>query len=366
MNRRSAGLRCVQASLLALFMFTSFPAVGAEAPALQWRKLASLPDPVGLKGLYGGVSDGHILLAGGSNFPVPARAGGRKTFHRTIYVQPLPLSDRAPWRIVSDGLPRALGEGATVTVAEGVVCLGGHDGHQPVADAFVLRWESTTEKVSIRPLPSLPSACANSAAVFADGHLYVAGGESAAGPLSTLWRLDLRVPRTASATARWETLPPPPGRPRFGGILVSVTTPSGPRLLYGGGVSGPAKSQDDYLRDLWLFDPTRQTWTAAAPLPRGAVLAAALRVEPTRVLVLGGSDGHDFARMKELGERYRIPADGLIYDASADRWSAAGTMPLGLVAAAVVALDDGWLFAGGEYSPGLRTSEVHALRVRPQ
>jgi N-acetylneuraminic acid mutarotase len=345
-------------------MLTSFPAHGAEALTLQWQKLASLPDPVGLKGLYGGVSDGHILLAGGSNFPVPARSGGRKTFHRTIYVQSLPLSDLATWRIVSDGLPRALGEGATVTVAEGVVCLGGHDGNQPVADAFVLRWDGAAGKVLVRPLPPLPSACANSAAAFADGHIYVAGGESAAGPLSTLWRLDLRDPRTASATARWETLPPPPGRPRFGGILVAVTTPSGPRLLYGGGVSGPAKSQDDYLRDLWLFDPTRQTWTAAAPLPRGAVLAATLRLDDTRALVLGGSDGHDFARMKELGERYRIPSDALLYDASADRWSAAGTMPLGVVGAAAVPTGGEWLLAGGEYSPGLRTAEVHALRVR--
>jgi N-acetylneuraminic acid mutarotase len=67
--------------------------------------------------------------------------------------------------------------------------------------------------------------------------------------------------------------------------------------------------------------------------------------------------------MKELGERYRIPNDLLLYDATADRWSAAGTMPLGVVGAAIVGVNDGWLVAGGEPSPGLRTPRVFRLKV---
>src|SRR5688500_9100712 len=50
--------------------------------ALNWRRAADLPDPIGLKGMYAGVSGKHVVLAGGSNFPVPLRAGGRKVFHR--------------------------------------------------------------------------------------------------------------------------------------------------------------------------------------------------------------------------------------------------------------------------------------------
>jgi N-acetylneuraminic acid mutarotase len=81
------------------------------------------------------------------------------------------------------------------------------------------------------------------------------------------------------------------------------------------------------------------------------------------VLLLGGSDGHDFERMKELGERYRIPSDVLLYDARKDQWSKAGTMPLGVVGAAVVATGDRWMVAGGEYSPGLRTAQVFQLHL---
>ncbi len=362
MNPRASS-RSVRAPLLAVSLLAS--ACGAEpvASVLEWRELAPLPDPLGRKGMYAGVSDGHAIFAGGSNFPVPQRVGGKKTFHRTVFVRALPVSEPGQWRTVVAGLPRVMGEGASVTIEDGVACLGGHEGTQPIADAFVLRWDRTANAIVSRPLPALPAACANGAAVFTQGRIYVAGGESPGGPLGTFWRLDPGATR-ADAAARWEVLPPPPGRPRFGGILIAVTTPAGERLLYGGGLPGPAKSQDDYLRDLWLFNPANATWAPAALLPRGAVLGTAIRIAPAHVLVLGGSDGHDFARMKELGERYRIPSDVLAYDASTDRWSRAGTMPLGVVGAAVIQSGGEWVVAGGEYSPGLRTASVHALRVR--
>lgn len=358
-------VHAAHATLLALALFAPARAADTPAPLLHWRALAPLPDPVGLKGMYAGASDGHALFAGGSNFPVPPRAGGKKTFHRAVHVRPLAATEPAPWRTVADGLSHAAGEGAAVTLADGVACLGGHDGTQPLATAFVLRWDARTGALARRPLPDLPAACANPAAALAGDRLYVAGGESASGPLATLWRLDPRPPATGAPAARWAALPPPPGPARFGGILISVTTPAGPRLLYGGGLPGAPTSQADYLRDTWLFDPVKETWSPAAPLPRGAVLAAVVPESPVHALVLGGSDGHDFARMRELGERYRIPVDVLRYDATAGRWSHAGTMPLGLVGAAVVRAGDAWLIAGGEYTPGLRTAAVHALRVPP-
>lgn len=339
------------------------PIAAAESRplALQWRELAPLPDPVGRKGMFAGVSHGHGLLAGGSNFPVPQRAGGKKTFHRTVYVCPLPLADSTRWTSVPDALASPLGEGASVVTEKGIACLGGHDGTRPVASAFLLTWNAMARTVARNALPDLPTASANAAATTFAGSIYVAGGESADGALATFWRLDLA---RASAGAQWETLLAWPGGPRFGAFLLKVATPSGPRLLFGGGLPGPAKTQADYLRDAWLFDPAARTWSAAAGLPRGAVLAATLAIDATRAVVLGGSDGHDFARMKELGERYRIPSDVLLYDAAADRWSVAGTMPLGVVGAAVVQDGEDWLVAGGEYSPGLRTAGVYALRVR--
>ncbi len=363
MIRRLAGFRPGRALCLALLASGSVPAAATDGPALQWRSLDPLPDPAGLKGMYAGTSAGHALFAGGSNFPLPPSAGGRKTFHRAVHVRALPFSAERPWRTIADGLPGPMGEGAAVARADEVACLGGHDGTRPLATAFVLRWDRSAGALAVRPLPDLPAAAANATAVIARNRIHVAGGESARGPLAALWRLDGDGAAGDAGSARWVALPPPPGRPRSGGILMAVTTPSGERLLYGGGVAGPAKSQDDYLRDLWWFDLDRETWTPAPPLPRGAVLPAVLPIAPARALVLGGSDGHDFARMKELGERYRLPADVLHFDAVAGRWSSVGTMPVGLVGAAVIPDGDAWVIAGGEYSPGLRTAALHALRV---
>lgn len=351
-------------ALMALGPSPSAPAAAAaHAPDLHlaWERLPDLPDPVGLKGMYGGVSGDRVLLAGGSNFPVPSRTGGRKTFHATIFHRPVRAGVEQGWERAAAGLPAGLGEGASVTALDGVVCLGGHDGTGPVANVFLLRWNAGMRQVNRIMLPDLPEPAANAAASVLGTWLYVAGGEGRAGVLAAFRRLDLTAAARDPGGARWQTLRGWPGPPRFGGVLVPVSVAGGDAMLWAGGIQGPARSQADYLRDAYLYRPDADGWSRVADLPRGVVLGAGIAAGPGRVLLLGGSDGHDFARMKELGAAYRIPDDVLLYDTGADRWRRAGTMPLGLVGATIVRTGEGWLVAGGEYSPGLRTPQVHRL-----
>jgi len=336
------------------------PRVAGSSP-LQWERLPDVAGPIGLKGMFGGLSQNRVLLAGGSNFPVPQRAGGRKTFHTAIFHRPVGAGPEVGWERVAAGLPAGLGEGASVTALDGVVCLGGHDGTGPVANVFLLRWSAEMGQVTRFTLPDLPERAANAAAAVLGRWLYVAGGEGQGGGLTAFRRLDLVAAFRDPGDTRWQILPGWPGPPRFGGVLVPVSVAGGDALVWAGGIQGPARSQADYLRDTLIYSPASSSWTTGATMPRGAVLGGGVPVAAGRVLVLGGSDGHDFTRMKELGEAYRIPHDVLLYDAAADRWSVAGTMPLGLVGAALVRTGAGWLVAGGEYSPGLRTPQVHVL-----
>jgi sialate O-acetylesterase len=331
---------------------------------MTWQAAADLPDSVGLKGMFAGTSEGYVLLAGGTNFPMPQRAGGRKAFHRAIYFRPVRANRVDGWTKAVDELPVGLGEGSSVTTRHGIVWIGGHDGVSPVASVFLVTFEPEKQRVMRVRLPDLPAGVTNAAAASANDCIYVAGGEGSQGGQQTFWRLDVGRAMADPAKARWEVLPAWPGKARTGGILVPVTTPAGESLWWGGGVSAPARSQADYCKDAYVYSVARNEWSTAPVMPRGAVLGAAVAIDNSRFLILGGSDGHDFERMKELGERYRIPNDVLLYDARTDRWTTAGTMPIGTVGSAVVRLGDGWLVAGGEYSPGLRTPRVFHLTVR--
>jgi N-acetylneuraminic acid mutarotase len=348
----------------ALAWFIGGSVVALGAPQLEWRRLPDLPDPVGRKGMYGGVSEGHVVLAGGSNFPVAQASGGAKQFHREIFVWEIGAASGEPWRKAASELPETLGEGATVSTPRGVVCVGGNNGTTEVASVFLLRYNRQTRDVERTTLPELPAKTALAGADEFDGWVYVAGGLGAGGSLRTFWRLNIARALAAPATAAWETLPPLRVAARYGCFLTAVTTAEGPRFIFGGGIAGPARSQLDYLRDVAWYDPAAGRWRRGAGMPRGAVAGATLALDGGRMLLLGGSDGHDFERMRQLGERYRLPNDVLLYEAETDRWTTVGTMPVGVTSATVVKVPDGWIVAGGEHSPGLRTAQVHELRVR--
>lgn len=334
------------------------------APRLNftWERFTDLPDPIGLKGMYAGVSRGAVLLAGGSNFPVPQREGGAKTFHRTILVQRLPLERGRPWTTAPTRLPHGLGEGVSFTTDHGIVCLGGHDGTGPVDAAFVLSFGPATGAVEQRPLPNLPQRLTNAAGTFWRGKIYLAGGDAGSGGVAGFWSLDLAAARQKPDRVAWKSLPVWPGPKRFGAVLAVVAGPEGEHLLLAGGAISlsPPRAQTDYLADAYLYDG--QQWTRAADLPRPALLPSAAKSDGSTLVLFSGSDGHDLENMKALGERYRVPDDILIYHAREDRWERDGTMPLGAVAPALVELGNEWLLAGGEYSPGLRTPHVYLVR----
>jgi N-acetylneuraminic acid mutarotase len=338
-------------------------ALGLE---LLWRRVADLPNPTGLKGMVAGIAGNQIVIAGGSNFPVPRGAGGTKTFHRAAWTQPLAALGQGGWTPRGDVLPRPLGEGASVTTPQGVVSLGGEDGAAKLADVFLLGWNSAQGALEPRSLPPLPLAVGGVAAAWHSGKIYAAGGDDGRGGTGFCARLDLEAARGGGG-ATWEPLPAWPGPRRFGAVLVPVDFPEGgTRLVLAGGkvgAPGPA-NQRDYLDDAFAFDPAAKTWRALPRLPRRALLAVALVPAPGRLVIAGGSDGHDIERLAEIGERYRLPGDAMLFDTKQGRWSPAGEMPLGVAGAAVVPLPDGGhLVAGGEFSPGRRSPQVHRLTV---
>lgn len=325
----------------------------------QWDRVADLPDPHGLKGVYAGIAQGYAVLAGGSNFPDPTDQNKLKATYRTAYVTPAngPFMD---WLEFPNALPRPLAEGASVIVPEGILCIGGTDGLAPTSDVFLITFDPASQTLVTHSLPSLPVSLATSAAALLDGHIYLANGADQNGATSIFLRIEWPVKaQEATSACPWEELPPWPASARFGASLMPVETTTGSQLLLAGGIRTPVRSEDDYLSDAWLYDPSSGRWKEAASMPRAAVLPAAVSLGNDQVALLGGSSGHNFDRMRLMGDRYRIPNDIMVYDATNDLWKTQGEMPLGVVAAGIVPTDGGWIIAGGEYSPGLRTRSVY-------
>jgi hypothetical protein len=339
--------------------------VTAASVPLPWVSLPDLPNPVGLKGMFSGVSEGRMLVAGGSNFPTAQREGGAKTYHDVIYHRALDASDDTPWLASRTALPNPTAEGSSLTTPAGIVAVGGRRSNGLSAAVDLISWDSVADDVRIQSLPSLPAPRASSGLAYLGGKLYLVGGEGLSADDAEFLTFDLAAWARGDAHVSWTPLPPSPGLRRFGATLMPVQLPSGPGLIQCGGRRfDDTLSEDDYLREAWRFDPALQTWTSVAPLPAPVLLGNAVSTGPTSFAIAGGSDGHDLARMKELDESYRLPDAIFAYDALTDAWAHVGQLPLGVAAAASLEADGQWIIAGGEYSPGQRTALVFRLSLK--
>src|SRR5690606_25770805 len=141
-----------------------------ETAYVTWEQAAQVPDAVGFAGAYAGISDGHLLVAGGANFPEGTRpwSGGVKQWNDKIFA--LAEGERA-WKEIGR-LPRPMGYGVSLTWRNGLVILGGADQTTHYPDAYVLHYEAG--KLSIDKLPDLPAPNANACGAMLDDVIYIA------------------------------------------------------------------------------------------------------------------------------------------------------------------------------------------------
>lgn len=344
---------------------------GSAAGSFTWSELPPLPDPVGFAAPYAGIAQGSLVVAGGANFPGGRPwSGARKIWHDRVFVLDAP--DGA-WR-EAGRLPRPLGYGVSLTIPEGVLCLGGSDEREHVRTAFLLRLEGGT--VRIEDFPPLPRPLANASGALVGTTVYVAGGieRPDAAPGRQLWALDLAAPAAARA---WRELEPIPGRPR---MLAVAGAREGAFFLFSGVdlvPDGPGGLKREYLRDAWRYS-RNGGWKRLADLPEARVAAPspAIAEGAAHLLVLGGDDGEFAARVATLQDDHPgFPAGILAYHTITDTWAPAGALPKSLgpdprrdpnagvwppVTTSVVAWRGRHVVPTGEVRPGVRTPRVLA------
>lgn len=364
----------------ALPLHATEPPTAAPEAWLDWKSLPPLPDPIGIAGPLVGVHDGGLIVAGGANFG-PDDAADLwqlpKRFHRAVHVLTRSVDGRLSWR-TGFKLDRARAYGACASTPAGVVCAGGDDGTEVLADAFLLTWNAAAGALRQRPLPPLPAPRTAAGAAVVGGQVYVVGGQEGLGlgsATATAWRLDLAC--LGNADLVWEALPPVPGGPRAYPLVTVQHDGVGECLhVIGGRRQKPGRGDAagiEPLADLHAFSPSRfatsaaSAWRRRADSPVPLMAGAAIGMGRRHVVVLAADDGSLMARaVADPGFTRRhpgFPRCAWAYDTITDAWTSAGETPACPVTTPAVAFEDAVVLVSGEVRPRVRTTE--AWRIAP-
>ncbi len=353
--------------VLAMNLFSAAPAADTD-PArniLTWDIFARLPDELGVAGPFTGVSGSErtvLLVAGGANFPRPVW-DSTKIWRDRIHV----LTEESGRRIWSDGgtLPRPTAYGMTVSLPDGILCMGGCDAQRVFRSVYLLRWNPAEQRTEIECLPSLPAPCAYGAAALIGQTVYVVGGQSGQtldSAMNQLWALDLS--RRKSPDFHWQILPSLPGPPRALHLAVRQHSGHGECLYV---VSGRRENAGgvQFLKDTWEYNPAEGVWRRCADLPRSVMAGTGIGLGTNRIIVFGGADGSFFTQADVLKDRHPgFPKQALQYDTLRDLWQPAGSTPACPVTTTAVRWKDAVLIPSGEIRPRVRSPLIWRIRLR--
>ena len=321
-----------------------------SAADLSWSPLPSLPDARGFAGSFAGAVNGTLMVAGGTHFidKMPWE-GGTKLWYDMIFGLEKP---NGTWSVVGK-LPQANGYGVSITTPQGWIILGGGNATEHFREVF---WVLRDAK-----LPPLPKPCAFMCGCESDGVIYIAGGietPTATSAMNTFWALDLKKP-----DAKWQELPPCPGRPRMLGCMAAV---DGLVHLFSGAAlhaDKDGKPEREWLNDAWSYQPVTG-WKKLPDMPRVAVAAPnPAPVIDSKIYILGGDDGVNVNFMPK--EKHPgFPRSILVFDVKTQSWSQAGDVPFSLVTTNAVPWNGQIVVPGGEARPGVRSPQVWSGAIK--
>lgn len=324
----------------------------------------------GVSAPFAGMADGRIIMAGGCNFPTdPLGPDARKKFYRGIYAASPATME---WQRIGS-LPQATAYGASATVPDGIVMIGGTPDGKPTADVSLLRIVNGNPEIA--PLPSLPGTLDNCAAAAIGHKIYVAGGNLDGTSSTALFMLDM-----GNLSEGWKTLRRMPGNPRVQPVMAAGESADGETCIYVWGGFAPRHNGKEPSLELGglRYSPSKNKWSAVegpadtegTPLSVGG--GAACTLSDGRIAVAGGVNKDIFLEalrnqapdyLQHPAEWYRFNPNILIFNPATTQWDVEETTPQAARAgAAMVAGPDHDLYIlGGEIRPRIRTAETFYL-----
>jgi solute:Na+ symporter, SSS family len=168
----------------------SFPLLG---------NVSEIPGNEGLAGTFAGLHNNVLLVAGGTAFPEGKPwKGGTKHISDAVLIYER-TSDGIQLQNSASKLPVPLGEGASVSLPQGVLCIGGQSPDGLNNRVFLLSWNGNS--VEISEYPALPVAVKSPAAAVIGNTVYVIGGENENSATNQFLALDI-----SRLSEGWKTL----------------------------------------------------------------------------------------------------------------------------------------------------------------
>jgi N-acetylneuraminate epimerase len=320
-----------------------------------WEKLAPLPDKEGFASPFAGVMDGKLVVAGGANFPDKKPwEGGIKVWHDSIFMLDHPGAD---WKNAGK-LPKPLAYGVSVTLKDGMLCIGGSDPKKHYADCFLVGLDNNQLKFKV--YPSLPKPCANMCGMKIGDMVYLAGGTEAPDSLKALhnfWCLNLN-----DVKAGWKVLEPWPGL----GRMLPVCAGDGENFyLFSGAalsLNATGKIERTYLSDAFVFKP-KVGWKKLPTMPRPCIAASSPAIFSKGVIQLLSGDDGKLVNFEPKQKHPGFPKASMVFDPQTNSWGKDLPFHLSRATVPLVSWKGSIILISGEVRPGIRTPEIWSMRL---
>lgn len=371
----------------------------------KWSEILEVPPPpnsekqFGLASPFAGKSGNTVIVAGGCNFPnIPVRDGGLKKYCSDAFVL-VEEDGKAKWK-TGFKIPNETAYGASVSLPEGLLCIGGNNNDETFNKVFLLRWNENSSNLEIEDWPELPLGVSQMGAALVDETIYVVGG-IAKGKLTNTF-LSLDISKKGTDDFKWNVLPDFLGPARLQPVVVAQNAAEEKHLYLFSGSSYPKnQNEPSVTTDGLEYNPKTTKWTKISEIaPKGFEPfslhgASGFPLGTNQVLFIGGVNRAIFydawikerqgKLAKEKGDTvainqfnnwkkeylsqqsdwYNFNKQVLVYHTITNSWTVGDEYPFPPPAGAkMVAWENGWLIINGETMPGIRSAKVYYGKLK--
>lgn len=328
-------MRLFKLILTLLLIQLSFPSLARNEYKndFHWREIASLPvaaDTTSLTGVaypFAGVSNGAIIVVGGYRL---SEDGQSKIYDQNIYILP---ENSNEW-IVGNKYKYSVANGASVSVADGLLCIGGLNNTESFSSVNLLVWNAKTSQLEVTEYPSLPFEMSECSATVIGNRVYVAGGYTNGQPSNKFLMLDLS--KKTSRDFGWQVLADYPGESRLNPTVVSQNGAEHACVYIFGGYNLVDGNVSDKIGESGLaYNTVTKQWKETTTTGYGEVQsvsltgASAVALGNSHILVVAGSATTRTGE-KEVGS--------LVYNTITDSWAKGDNKEISTLGASVFSL----------------------------